>query len=217
MKRQSFVNSFRTVLDLRILCGLSVVFIAACAPTGNGNENVNDNEIVGNDNAVSNDNVNDNVEPECVAEAECDLGFNCSEGACVATESSDIELGDETPYLRTPEGGNMIVRRGFQGGNHIFMSVKTVGFTPGAAVSFTRGVQPDGTTLPLVINSTVTQFLEAQVDGTQLLQQVFVFIDGVIPQNYDGLPATVTMTITEQANPAITATLTQRVILTAEP
>lgn len=192
---------------------------------GNSNASANDNvsvnansNVSGNDNSSSNGNV---AGGRCTLEGECPLGTNCVSGACMATSGPDLVIGDENPFALIPEGGTMIVRRGFQGGNHIFMSVQTTGFpfTQGdgrQAVQFTRGIQPDGTPFPLVVESTVTQFLQNRGDGIGLLDRVFVFIDGVLPADYDGRMATVFVTVTDPADPSISATLIQKVVLRAE-
>jgi hypothetical protein len=186
---------------------------------GNSNASANDNGSVNvNDNATGNSNSSGTT---CTQEGECPLGTNCVAGACAPVAAPDLVIGDENPFALIPEGGTMIVRRGFQGGNHIFMSVQTSGFpfTEGdgrQAVLFTRGIQPDGTPFPLVVESTVTQFLQNRGEGTGLLDRVFVFIDGILPPDYDGRAATVFVTVTDAADATISATLIQRVILRAE-
>lgn len=186
----------------------------------------NDNSVGGTNNQNDNDvgaGANENADNTstggsgCTTEPDCALGFNCVSGACLVSTTPDVELGDENPFVAIEEGGELIIRRGFQGGNHIFMSVRVTGFPPNATVAFRRGVTPTGSTLPLVIESTVTQFLVDEGNGVNRLNQVFVFIDGVLPQDYDGREATVTIGVSDPTNPALTASVTQRVILVAEP
>lgn len=183
---------------------------------GNDNTGVNDNSVA-NDNAGGTDNQNDNtVTSACTGQGDCPLGQECRSGVCAAAEGPDLEIGDEAPFAAIVEGGDMIVRRGFQGGNHIFLSVRAVGFDPQAGVEFTRGVVPVDSPLPVVIESTVTQFFTPQSDGTLLLDRIFTFIDGVLPDDYDGKEATVTVRLTDLTDPSITAELVQQVVLRAE-
>ncbi len=196
------------------------VCIGGCAPTP-PQPNINENSL--NDNIANNDNVesNDNVEPECFGEGDCAVGMNCDGISCVATEMPDLVIGDESPFVQISERGTMIVRRGFQGGNHIFVSVVTSGFEftdidGRQDVLFARGIYIDGAPIPLVVESTNTQFLQDTGNGYGLLDRVFVFIDGVLPPDYDGREATVEITVTDANDPSITSSIIQRVTLRAE-
>ena len=51
--------------------------------------------------------------------------------------SEDIELGYDEPFVRIPEGGDMPVYRGFQGFAELYLSYRTVGFTPGGDATVT--------------------------------------------------------------------------------
>jgi len=183
---------------------------------GNDNTGGNDNSA-GNDNAGVSSNENDNTSTAgCAGEGDCPLGQECRSGVCAVVAGPDLLVGDETPFTAIVEGGDMIVRRGFQGGNHIFISVKAIGFNPASGVEFTRGIVPVDSPLPVVIESTITQFFTVQDDGTLLLDRIFTFIDGVLPDDYDGREATVTIRLTDLADPSITAELVQQVVLRAE-
>lgn len=216
--KSAFMAGNRVLTNAPVYLVISLAWSAGCAPSQPiANENSHNDNAVGNDNAES----NDNVEPECFGEGDCVVGTNCDGVSCVATEMPDLVIGDEFPFSQISERGTMIVRRGFQGGNHIFVSVVTSGFEftdidGRQDVLFARGIYIDGAPIPLVVESTVTQFLQETGNGIGLLDRVFVFIDGVLPPDYDGREATVEITVTDAVDPSISASIIQRVTLMAE-
>ena len=72
----------------------------------------------------------------CAAEPHCLLGEACITGVCEAV-SEDIELGYFNPYIKILEGGDMPVYVGFQGFTELYLSYRTLGFTPGGAATVT--------------------------------------------------------------------------------
>ncbi|MCH7924090.1 MAG: hypothetical protein IIC51_01010 [Planctomycetes bacterium] len=148
----------------------------------------------------------------CEAEPHCLLGEACMAGVCEAV-SEDIELGYFNPYIKILEGGEMPVHVGFQGFTDLYLSYRTLGFTPGGAATVTvEIVMVDDGSIVLPANPAAGQFFtdtgsginEANNDYWRLLVDPFTLF---------GRQAKVFLTITDDANPTISVTIQQTVVI----
>ena len=149
-----------------------------------------------------------------------------------------IELGFayNVPYACLSDGDTLSVSLGFQGGIHLYVTIRGTGFPPCAAVGVTRsGVMVDdgsiavslytvnnvlsvrmcdGTSNCCVVDDDCAEGVSclAIADGLGQVLNLFtrLFMD---PGSADGRLADLTFTVTDHSDPPNTATVTTRVLL----
>ena len=126
----------------------------------------------------------------------------------------EIGFANGGPYTVVPPGGEMPVFMGPQGGIHIFATIRGTGFAPNALVSLTQmGTLVDNGQIiitPFTANATFTQ--APGEDGVNQLLDRFIFLSA-LPNDVYGETALLRFTITATADPTVTATIEQEVLL----
>ena len=143
-------------------------------------------------------------------------------------DDGDVDLFDHAAYLTAPaielgfafdvpygclrDGDTLPVFFGFQGGIHLFVTIRGTGFPPDAAVGVTRsGVMVDNGDIAVSLYTVNNVFTDIG-DG---LDQVLNLFTGLFmaPGNAHGRLADLTFTVTNHDDPTNTATVTTRVLL----
>ncbi len=148
----------------------------------------------------------------CETEPDCVLGEACVGGFCEPV-AVDIELGVGAAYAKIPPGGELPFVRGFQGFGEVYLSYQTVGFTPNGAatVSVSVNMVDDGTVVLGAFPAEGNPFVEIAPGINQQLDDYwFLFLN---PAPLFGREANVVLTITDDADPAISATIQQTVVI----
>ncbi len=147
----------------------------------------------------------------CDAEADCALGESCTDGVCVATSDADLQylvlLNGQTAAVA--DGGDIPVFRGVQGGIHTLLTLRAVGIPTMAVtdsvIEFTlasTGAAAGPIAVPNLFFSDLDGGVGEAVD-------VFVTLD--LSADIVGQDGLVTITVTSQDDPPVTATLVQRI------
>ena len=154
-------------------------------------------------------------ESSCINEPDCALGESCSTGVCVSSDGSDVQYWAVVglSYGPVADGGNVNVHRGFQGGVHTFVSVRTTGFAPGASALLTIGIilVEDGRVL-VTPRALPTAFSDLG-GGVNEAQGIFTRLENTLPGELDRKQAIVTLTVADIEDGSISASLTQTVTL----
>ena len=151
----------------------------------------------------------------CNADSECDDALVCSQGECIAPQPASIEYWAVVGTISgaVTDGGEIPLFRGFQGGAHTFMTVRAEGFTPDGAATMTVGMTRDidGSTLVTTRNLPIRFTLGE--DGINAAESIFVTFDRVQVPFLAGAVGTVSITVTDDASPSISASITRTVTL----
>ncbi len=168
----------------------------------------------------------------CGDQSHCNLGEVCIGGFCQPTAGPDLEIGlggfvipgvcTPATYGKLMSGGDLIICEGFQGSVEIHLTLRATGFTPGAPVNIsyrlnflnpaacTPGTCPTG---EFCDNGfcTIGQFdfvglTLTDLGGGVLEYQNLSDVMNTSAAALTGQNAVLTVTVTDQANPAITAT-----------
>jgi hypothetical protein len=125
----------------------------------------------------------------------------------------ELEIGRTVDgiYKRLKAGDIMPVHRGFQGGTHIFVSLRGRGFVPDSFVFVTRsGVMVDGGE---TVVETITTSIAYEGLGAGVSERANLFVGLALdPGQADGREADLTFTIEDYNAPSKTATITLRVL-----
>ncbi len=151
---------------------------------------------------------NDPTNTCCTHETDCGLGFNCVAGQCTAV-TADIELGtgsSAVTYAKLLWGGTYNMQAGFQGLIDAYVSFRVSGFAPGATVDVATSIRIVET------NQLIHQTLlpRTLIDAGGGINQYFDFYMFVFvpPAQVDGKVVRLSVTVTDQTDPNITASET---------
>lgn len=148
----------------------------------------------------------------CAAEPDCRLGQACVAGVCEAV-SEDIELGYDDPYVKILEGGEMPVYAGFQGLTELYLSYRTLGFTLGGDATVTvEIVMVDDGSIVLSANPVAEKHFIDNGSGINESYNDYWCLF-VSPLPLFGRQADVSLTITDDADPAISVSIQQTVVI----
>lgn len=168
----------------------------------------------------------------CGDQSHCDLGEVCAGGFCIPTVDPDLEIGlggfsipgvcTPATYTKVMSGGELILCEGFQGAVEMHLTLRTMGFTPGSLVNVSYTLtylNPHPCTPGSCATGefchngfcTIGQFDFVGVTladiggGVGEIQNLADILD-TSPAALDGQVGILTVTVTDQTNPLITAT-----------
>ncbi len=183
----------------------------------------------------------DGPEPECTVDADCETGEGCRGGECVVVEcASDgdcmpnevcedsscvtspeprIEIGftelDSGAYRVITDGQVMPLFTAFQGGSHIYVTLRALGFPYSEGGTVDVEVAQIVTLLDTgaVLNE-FTQTIEfTEIEESRIERESrFVFLEAV-QADLDGQTVTLSFTLTAQEDDSIVAGINQTVVL----
>lgn len=182
----------------------------------------------------------DGPEPDCTADADCEAGEGCRGGECAVIEcASDgdcmpnevcedsscatspeprVELGftdlDSGAYRAIADGQVMPLFTAFQGGSHIYVTLRATGFPHsegGTDVEVAQTVTLLDTGVVLNEFSQVLPFAEIEESRIER-ESRFIFLDA-FQANIDGQTVILSFTLTAQEDDSIVAGITQTVVL----
>ncbi len=161
---------------------------------------------------------NDPTNTCCTHETDCDLGFNCVAGQCTAAAEEDLELGTGSnagSYAKLAVGDTYYMQAGFQGLIDAYISFRVTGFAPGATVDV-------ATSIRIVENNQLihqTLLPRALLDAGGGINQYFDFYMFVFvpPSQVDGKVVRISLTVTDQTDPNISASQTIDVVADVLP
>ena len=181
----------------------------------------------------------------CAFETDCELGEVCDvDGFCVPATGPDLEIGVgvgagggefaciDGPYAKLVHGGALTLCEGFQGIVEMWLSLRLTGFPPNATVEVTRSVSLaehpctevedcdagleciDGYCTPFGAGPTLLPLTDVG-DGVNelfgLLYMIFLSADYL-----DGQEIIISMSVADQIDPSITASLDLNVIVSVD-
>jgi len=181
----------------------------------------------------------------CDFETDCELGDTCGaqrgdgDGFCVPATGPDLEIGVgggefaciDGPYTKLAHGGELTLCEGFQGIVEMWVSLRLTGFAPHADVEVTRSVSLvehpcvdvdcdaeqeciDGYCTPFGTGPTLLPLTDAG-DGINELFG-FVYLIFLSADYLDGQEIIISMSVVDQADPSITASLDLNVIVSVD-
>lgn len=151
----------------------------------------------------------------CSSQHDCALGDNCEGGACISAGGLDIEYREGVGALSTlvPEGGTVTVFRGFQGGIHIFATLRASGLPASLDVMVQIAITlvGNGTAVASARTERIV-FVDVEGGFTEG-QNIFIGFDQAGPGDLDGKEARIDFTVTDPSDQTRTVTLSQRILL----
>lgn len=168
----------------------------------------------------------------CGDGSHCDLGEACVGGFCQPTANADLEIGIggfsipgvcvSGPYTKVASGARLMLCEGFAGAAEMHLTLRTMGFDPGATVdvSFTltfvnpQSCLPGGCAGVEFCHNGACTLGEATFTGLTLTDlgggvgeiQNFSYPLGIAADALDGLDAILTVSVTDSNVSAISAT-----------
>jgi hypothetical protein len=188
-----------------VLLLLIIGLLAGCT-AGNGDGTANRN---------FNSNGNSGNGGPCNTDEDCSAGGSCESGTCgPGAGVGQLVLGqlDDGAFRPVPEGGEMRLHSGFQGGSHVFATLEAPG------VSIDSEVKLGWTVIQLSTGASVAEFaLIAQLVGTDdpnvvQIQDQFVAFDRVATA-LDGQQVEMTFRLNSAQDDSLIANVRQRVEL----
>ncbi len=151
----------------------------------------------------------------CQTEPDCALGQACDGGFCTTSNDPDIQYLADSDGIIAPveEGGTVPVYRGFQGGQHTYLTIRATGFESESAA--TLDVQmvlvEDGSN---AIDPQTLEIVFSEIEpGVTEAAEIFVRTTGFASGQLHRKDAIVTITVTDVVDPSITASVEQTVFL----
>jgi hypothetical protein len=145
--------------------------------------------------------------PAFEATIEMGCGPDCIDGLA----SIGVMVNGAT-YVPFEDGDDMPLFHGPQGGIHIFVTIRGVGFAPNSLVDFTQsGVLVESERV-IISQATTTATFSEIAPGLNQIQDRFVFVQA-LPAEVDDQLVRLTFRVTDRTNPTITASVTQSVTI----
>ncbi len=184
---------------LRLLVTLGVLVTLACTPQppppGDGGD-----------------------EPECADHADCEEGEVCEDFSCVASSDPQVEIGftdlDSGTYRVITDGQVMPLFTAFQGGSHIYVTLRATGFP------YSEGgtdVEVAQTVTLLETGDVLNEFSQvlpfAEIEESRIERESrFIFLDA-LQSDIDGQTVMLSFTLTAREDDSIVAGINQTVVL----
>ena len=157
--------------------------------------------------------------PECTSDEDCMPNEVCEDFSCVASPDTQVEIGftdlDSGTYRVITDGQVMPLFTAFQGGSHIFVTLRATGFpdTEDGAVNVVVAQIVTRLDSGDVLNEFTQTIPFTEIDESRIERESrFVFLDAT-PEDIDGQTVMLSFTLTAQEDDSIVAGITQTVVL----
>lgn len=152
----------------------------------------------------------------CASDDDCQDGLACQAGQCVAAQAASIEYLVEFDAVSAPvaDGDPIPVFQGFQGGTHTFVTIRATGFTPNGDATLTVGITAVNSGAALSTTRDLPIRFSLGSDGVNVAEDIFLTFDSSSVDELVGVIGLVSLTVTDNADPSISASLSRTVTLT---
>ena len=156
---------------------------------------------------------------ECTSDEDCTPNEVCEDFSCVASPDPQVEVGftdlDSGTYRVITDGQVMPLFTAFQGGSHIFVTLRAAGFPHTEDGTVDVVVAQIVTRLDSgdVLNEFIQTIPFTAIEESRIERESrFVFLDAT-PEDLDGQTVMLSFTLTEPEDGSIFASITQTVVL----